>query len=121
VGADEGNQRAKGEKVAAQVPRVEKRDAIPAREVRRSLQGSQNLASEYLIPAQRLASGRKFFLVFRGSLIDFGRALGYATSTFAGLAALRFPGGYIVMQWTAPAFEEVCLNCEINSYASAKL
>jgi coenzyme PQQ precursor peptide PqqA len=29
-------------------------------------------------------------------------------------------GGFI-MQWTAPAFEEVCLNCEINSYASAKL
>jgi coenzyme PQQ precursor peptide PqqA len=26
-----------------------------------------------------------------------------------------------LMQWTAPAFEEVCLNCEINSYASAKL
>jgi coenzyme PQQ precursor peptide PqqA len=26
-----------------------------------------------------------------------------------------------VMEWTAPAFEEVCLNCEINSYASAKL
>jgi coenzyme PQQ precursor peptide PqqA len=26
-----------------------------------------------------------------------------------------------IMQWTAPAFEEVCLNCEINSYASAKL
>ncbi len=25
------------------------------------------------------------------------------------------------MQWTAPAFEEVCLNCEINSYVSAKL
>jgi len=25
------------------------------------------------------------------------------------------------MQWTAPVFEEVCLNCEINSYASAKL
>jgi coenzyme PQQ precursor peptide PqqA len=29
--------------------------------------------------------------------------------------------GEIIMQWTAPAFEEVCLNCEINSYASAKL
>jgi len=29
--------------------------------------------------------------------------------------------GKIIMQWTAPAFEEVCLNCEINSYASAKL
>jgi coenzyme PQQ precursor peptide PqqA len=26
-----------------------------------------------------------------------------------------------IMQWTAPAFEEVCLNCEINSYVSAKL
>jgi len=25
------------------------------------------------------------------------------------------------MQWTAPVFEEVCLNCEINSYVSAKL
>jgi len=29
--------------------------------------------------------------------------------------------GVKIMQWTAPAFEEVCLNCEINSYASAKL
>jgi coenzyme PQQ precursor peptide PqqA len=29
--------------------------------------------------------------------------------------------GEMIMQWTAPAFEEVCLNCEINSYASAKL
>jgi coenzyme PQQ precursor peptide PqqA len=27
----------------------------------------------------------------------------------------------VIMEWTAPAFEEVCLNCEINSYASAKL
>jgi coenzyme PQQ precursor peptide PqqA len=27
----------------------------------------------------------------------------------------------IIMEWTAPAFEEVCLNCEINSYASAQL
>ena len=26
-----------------------------------------------------------------------------------------------IMEWTAPVFEEVCLNCEINSYASAKL
>jgi len=25
------------------------------------------------------------------------------------------------MEWTAPAFEEVCLNCEITSYASATL
>ena len=26
-----------------------------------------------------------------------------------------------IMEWTAPAFEEICLHCEINSYASAKL
>jgi hypothetical protein len=26
-----------------------------------------------------------------------------------------------IMEWTSPVFEEVCLNCEINSYASAKL
>jgi len=25
------------------------------------------------------------------------------------------------MQWTAPKFEEIALNCEINSYASAAL
>jgi coenzyme PQQ precursor peptide PqqA len=25
------------------------------------------------------------------------------------------------MEWTAPKFEEVALNCEINSYASAAL
>jgi len=26
-----------------------------------------------------------------------------------------------IMEWTAPQFEEVALNCEINSYASAAL
>jgi len=25
------------------------------------------------------------------------------------------------MEWTAPQFEEIALNCEINSYASATL
>jgi len=25
------------------------------------------------------------------------------------------------MEWTTPQFEEVSLNCEINSYASAEL
>ena len=29
--------------------------------------------------------------------------------------------GTKTMQWTAPMFEEVALNCEINSYASAEL
>jgi coenzyme PQQ precursor peptide PqqA len=26
-----------------------------------------------------------------------------------------------IMEWTAPQFEEVALNCEINSYASAAM
>jgi coenzyme PQQ precursor peptide PqqA len=26
-----------------------------------------------------------------------------------------------IMEWTAPKFEEVALNCEINSYVSAAL
>jgi coenzyme PQQ precursor peptide PqqA len=29
--------------------------------------------------------------------------------------------GTKTMEWTAPTFEEVALNCEINSYASAAL
>jgi coenzyme PQQ precursor peptide PqqA len=29
--------------------------------------------------------------------------------------------GIETMEWTAPKFEEVALNCEINSYASAAL
>jgi coenzyme PQQ precursor peptide PqqA len=52
--------------------------------------------------------------------IDFEWRLGYANETFAGPNSERFLGDFI-MQWTAPVFEEVCLNCEINSYASAKL
>jgi coenzyme PQQ precursor peptide PqqA len=55
---------------------------------------------------------------FPGS-IDFTPRVGYANHTFAGLPAERLLGE--IMEWTAPAFEEVCLNCEINSYASAKL
>jgi len=27
----------------------------------------------------------------------------------------------MIMEWTAPQFEEITLNCEINSYASATL
>jgi coenzyme PQQ precursor peptide PqqA len=52
--------------------------------------------------------------------IDFGRGLGYASETFA-VQPRNDLLGEIIMQWTAPAFEEICLNCEINSYASAKL
>ena len=43
----------------------------------------------------------------------------YTICTFQYLAG-TITGGKI-MEWTAPAFEEVCLNCEINSYASATL
>ena len=58
--------------------------------------------------------------LFLAGGIDFGRGVGYAKPTFAVRFAKPYLGE-IIMQWTAPAFEEVCLNCEINSYASAKL
>jgi len=52
--------------------------------------------------------------------IDSGCRVGYAYFTFAEIRGTN-DWGFLIMQWTAPAFEEVCLNCEINSYASAKL
>jgi len=57
--------------------------------------------------------------VFFAGSIDFILRVGYANHTFA-VQPWNDDWGKI-MQWTAPAFEEVCLNCEINSYASAKL
>jgi coenzyme PQQ precursor peptide PqqA len=62
----------------------------------------------------RGAQGSRFFLC--GLLICEERWL-KLIYTEAANALIRG----IIMQWTAPAFEEVCLNCEINSYASAKL
>jgi coenzyme PQQ precursor peptide PqqA len=53
--------------------------------------------------------------------VDFGVGVGYSTNTFRGSRRRNDLLGVIIMEWTAPAFEEVCLNCEINSYASAKL
>jgi coenzyme PQQ precursor peptide PqqA len=47
--------------------------------------------------------------------------MGYSAKTFRGSSRRSDLLGVIIMEWTAPAFEEVCLNCEINSYASAKL
>jgi coenzyme PQQ precursor peptide PqqA len=48
---------------------------------------------------------------------------GYHHPTFAARRTTQeiMTRGEMIMQWTAPAFEEVCLNCEINSYVSAKL
>jgi coenzyme PQQ precursor peptide PqqA len=45
---------------------------------------------------------------------------GWGWDNLLTLSVLIWTAGGI-MEWTAPAFEEVCLNCEINSYASAKL
>jgi coenzyme PQQ precursor peptide PqqA len=53
--------------------------------------------------------------------VDFRFGVGYSTSTFRRSSRRNDLLGVIIMEWTAPAFEEVCLNCEINSYASAKL
>jgi coenzyme PQQ precursor peptide PqqA len=61
----------------------------------------------------------KFDEAYARGTIDFAARVGYAYSTLA-VRPPRCPLGEI-MEWTAPAFEEVCLNCEINSYASAKL
>ena len=53
--------------------------------------------------------------IFRGR-IDSGPGIGYAESIHGPTGPLG-----VFMEWTTPAFEEVCLNCEINSYVSAKL
>jgi coenzyme PQQ precursor peptide PqqA len=66
-----------------------------------------------------LPNGRKEL-----GVLFFSRDIAWAVRT--GYSSVRqFTAGWavggIIMEWTAPAFEEVCLNCEINSYASAKL
>jgi coenzyme PQQ precursor peptide PqqA len=66
--------------------------------------------------ADCLISERQYL---RTAGIDFGSMVGYAYKTFTVHPHERLQG--VIMEWTAPAFEEVCLNCEINSYASAKL
>jgi hypothetical protein len=35
--------------------------------------------------------------------------------------SLGVDSGSQIMQWTTPQMEEISLNCEINSYASARL
>jgi len=60
----------------------------------------------------------RHYLLF-GS-IDFAPWVSYAYTNIRGMGRRNRLLGEI-MEWTAPAFEEICLNCEINSYASAKL
>lgn len=38
-----------------------------------------------------------------------------------GLAYHMFALSEGSMEWTKPGFEEICLNCEISSYANAEL
>jgi coenzyme PQQ precursor peptide PqqA len=65
-------------------------------------------------------------------VLDSCRNLGHDRSVRAVAPVRGFDYSYIIapadwpelgeiMEWTTPAFEEICLNCEINSYASAKL
>jgi coenzyme PQQ precursor peptide PqqA len=37
------------------------------------------------------------------------------------ITAIPTQGGFGIMEWTTPSFEEVSLNCEVSSYASAEL
>jgi coenzyme PQQ precursor peptide PqqA len=63
---------------------------------------------------RRVAKGLPF--LFCGGALHCGRSWGILIHIHGPFWTA---GG--MMTWTAPAFEEVCLNCEINSYASAKL
>jgi coenzyme PQQ precursor peptide PqqA len=47
------------------------------------------------------------------------RPVGYSLSE--SFESHAIDGTEEIMEWTAPVFEEICLNCEINSYASATL
>ena len=110
-GAIEGKHAVNAQKVTEQVP-VWKNGRELAQSVHHFADSQQRCCKNL----QR----RRVSADFSGKLVAFERYVGYAGSTFAVLAAKIFLGVF-VMQWTAPAFEEVCLNCEINSYASAKL
>lgn len=49
------------------------------------------------------------------------RFLGYYSKVRASLGTPRGGSGGPEMEWTTPSFEEISLNCEISSYASAEL
>lgn len=76
----------------------------------------QNLADTLMVASDAKSSQGFAGLILRQN-VDLRQDLGYSRFTFT--VHWWTAGG--TMTWTAPAFEEVCLNCEINSYASAKL
>jgi coenzyme PQQ precursor peptide PqqA len=46
---------------------------------------------------------------------------GKLAGEYGNLSRSSYFEGVRFMQWTTPQFEEIALNCEINSYASAAL
>ena len=67
--------------------------------------------------SQPLACERTSYGMRKLRMVASVRAFDYSYVT----APVNSPGLGEIMEWTTPAFEEICLNCEINSYASAKL
>jgi coenzyme PQQ precursor peptide PqqA len=114
-GAIEGKQIAKGEKVPGLVRVVEK----PAKVDRAGEYAKSCNHGRAEMPCG-MAVCRPFnFRIFAGAVLISER--GSATLAIRHGTHSAETIGRIIMQWTAPVFEEVCLNCEINSYASAKL
>ena len=79
---------------------------------------AQELASAWLSGSEAASSGRFDALIFSAGLL-IRRECWVRIDERSRRKALS--DWRMTMQWTAPVFEEVCLNCEINSYVSAKL
>src|SRR5271157_608315 len=133
-GSVEGNERGRHEKVASLVPRVEKRGGKPGETAKRDANGFSRWPCRAPAAAEAGLVGRAAAACLK-ACPDTNPSLRhyplFGTIAFAPTGQLflrqhsrqgrrnRLLGE--IMEWTAPAFEEICLNCEINSYASAKL
>ena len=78
----------------------------------------QELATGWLSGSEAASSGRFEGVIFSARLL-IRKECWVRINQRSRRKALS--DGRMTMQWTAPVFEEVCLNCEINSYVSAKL
>lgn len=68
--------------------------------------------------------GRASFYAFapeQGRGIMHNTRLQYSRSRHPQLTLTAGEPKERTMEWTSPKFEEICLNCEINSYANAEL
>jgi coenzyme PQQ precursor peptide PqqA len=109
----QGTHRVSGQKVAALVQGLWKNSGKEG--LRRTYAGMCNPE-----PAQ----GKEFLP--RGSFMDLKGSTVLPSAVYSTNLESRFSSTETnyqgdIMEWTAPVFEEVCLNCEINSYASATL